>query len=83
MRALRPAAAAIADVERLLDELRAAGLMTEPVKTVTEVDTLCGLFKRLAIEGFRHMPMIDEDDQLCRVISMWHGVGMVAHRPGR
>lgn len=66
-----------------LDELRAARLMTEPVKTVTEVDTLCGLFKRLAIEGFRHMPMVDEDDQLCRVISMWHGVGMVAHRPGR
>lgn len=65
-----------------LGALSAARLMTENVKTVSEVDTLCGLFKRLAIEGFRHMPMVDEHDQLSRVISMWHGVGMLAHRPG-
>jgi len=65
-----------------LDELRASRLMTEPVKTVTSVDTLCGLFKRMALEGFRHMPMVDEEDRLRCVISMWHGVGMLAHRPG-
>jgi CBS domain-containing protein len=64
-----------------LDALGAARLMTAEVKTLSEVDTLCGLFKRLAIEGFRHMPMMDEDDQLVRVISMWHGVGLLAHRP--
>jgi CBS domain-containing protein len=64
-----------------LDALRAARLMTEPVRTITGVDTLCGLFKRMAIEGFRHMPMLDADDELCRVISLWHGVGMLAHRP--
>jgi len=65
-----------------LEALRAARLMSGPVKTVTEVDTLCGLFKMLAIEGFRQMPMVDEHDGLARVISMWHGVGLLAHRPG-
>ena len=54
--------------------------MTEPVKTVCEIDTLCGLFKMMAIEGFRHMPLVDEDDKVECVISMWQGVGMLAHR---
>lgn len=63
-----------------LDMLRAAYLMTEPVKIVTEVDTLCGLFKMMAIEGFRHMPMVDETDHVEAVISMWQGVGLLAHR---
>ena len=66
-----------------LDSLRAAYLMTEPVKIVTEVDTLCGLFKMMAIEGFRHMPMVDETDRVEAVISMWQGVGLLAHRPVR
>jgi CBS domain-containing protein len=63
-----------------LDALRAARLMTEPVKTVSEIDTLCGLFKMMAIEGFRHMPLVDDDDHVSRVISMWQGIGMLAHR---
>jgi CBS domain-containing protein len=62
-----------------LEELRAARLMSEPVKTVSEVDTLCGLFKMMAIEGFRHMPLVDDDDHVSRVISMWQGIGMLAH----
>jgi len=62
-----------------LEALRAARLMTEPVKTVSEVDTLCGLFKMMAIEGFRHMPLVDDEDRVSRVISMWQGVGMLAH----
>lgn len=62
-----------------LEALRAARLMTEPVKTVSEVDTLCGLFKMMAIDGFRHMPLVDDDDCVSRVISMWQGIGMLAH----
>ena len=63
-----------------LDSLGAARLMSESVRTVSEVDTLCGLFKRMALEGFRHMPIVDGDGQLVRMVSIWHGVGMVAHR---
>jgi CBS domain-containing protein len=62
-----------------LEALRAARLMSEPVKTVSEVDTLCGLFKMMAIEGFRHMPLVDDEDRVTRVISMWQGIGMLAH----
>ena len=62
-----------------VDALRAARMMTEPVKTVTRIDTLCGLFKMMAIEGFRHMPMVDADDRLLRVISLWQGIGLLAH----
>ena len=62
-----------------LEALRAERLMSEPVKTVSEVDTLCGLFKMMAIEGFRHMPLVDDDDRVTRVISMWQGIGMLAH----
>jgi CBS domain-containing protein len=61
-----------------LDALRSSRMMTEPVKTVTRIDTLCGLFKMMAIEGFRHMPLVDDDDRLLRVISMWQGIGMLA-----
>jgi CBS domain-containing protein len=61
-----------------LEDLCAVRLMTEPVKTVSEVDTLCGLFKMMAIEGFRHMPLVDDDDRVTRVISMWQGIGMLA-----
>ncbi len=63
-----------------VDGLRAARIMTEPVKTVSEIDTLCGLFKMMAIDGFRHMPLVDEGDKVECVISMWQGVGMLAHR---
>jgi CBS domain-containing protein len=63
-----------------VDGLRAARIMTEPVKTVSAIDTLCGLFKMMAIEGFRHMPLVDESDEVECVISMWQGVGLLAHR---
>jgi CBS domain-containing protein len=63
-----------------LDGLRAVRIMTEPVKTVSDVNTLCGLFKMMAIDGFRHMPLVDDSDRVECVISMWQGVGMLAHR---
>jgi CBS domain-containing protein len=74
---------ALKDPFATLDSLRAGFLMTEPVKIVTDVDTLCGLFKMMAIEGFRHMPMVDDEDRVEAVISMWQGVGLLAHRPAR
>jgi CBS domain-containing protein len=63
-----------------VEGLRAAALMTEPVKTVSELDTLCGLFKMMAIDGFRHMPLVNDADKLECVISIWQGVGLLAHR---
>jgi CBS domain-containing protein len=64
-----------------VDALGAVSLMTEPVKTVSETDTLCGLFKMMAIDGFRHMPLVNEADKLECVISIWQGVGLLAHPP--
>jgi CBS domain-containing protein len=64
-----------------LGDLRAARLMTLRVKTVTDVDTLCGLFKLMAIEGCRHMPLVDEEDRVQCVISMWEAVALLAARP--
>lgn len=60
-----------------LGDLRAACLMTVRVKSVTDVDTLCGLFKLMAIEGCRHMPLLDEEDRVSRVISMWEAVALL------
>ncbi|HTY18979.1 MAG TPA: CBS domain-containing protein [Myxococcota bacterium] len=74
LRALRHPYAKLAD-------LRAARLMTLRVKTVTDVDTLCGLFKLMAIEGCRHMPLVDEGDRVQCVISMWEAVGLLGLRP--
>jgi len=61
-----------------LSDLRAARLMTVRVKTVTDIDTLCGLFKLMAIEGCRHMPLVDGGDRVERVISMWEAVALLA-----
>jgi CBS domain-containing protein len=63
-----------------LGDLRPARLMTLRVKTVTDVDTLCGLFKLMAIEGCRHMPLVDEEDRVQCVISMWEAVALLALR---
>jgi CBS domain-containing protein len=65
-----------------LEALRAPRLVTQPVKTVSEIDTLCGLFKLMAIEGFRHMPLVDEEDRVACVISIWQGIGLLSHPPG-
>ena len=63
-----------------LGDLRAARLMTLRVKTVTDVDTLCGLFKLMAIEGCRHMPLVDEEDRAQCVISMWDAAALLTPR---
>jgi CBS domain-containing protein len=65
-----------------LGGLRVARLMSGAVKTVSDTDTLCGLFKLMAIEGCRHMPLVDGSDRVVRMISMWEGVSLFARRRG-
>lgn len=60
-----------------LAALRLTNLMSARVRTVTETDTLCGLFKLMALESCRHMPLVDEWDHVQSVISMWEGVSLV------
>jgi CBS domain-containing protein len=63
-----------------LGDLRVARLMSGQVKTVADANTLCGLFKLMAIEGCRHMPLVDESDRVVRMISMWEAVSLFAPR---
>jgi CBS domain-containing protein len=66
----------------VLDDLRVSCLMTAPVKTVSDLNTLCALFKLMAIEGCRHMPLVDGSDRVVRMVSMWEGVSLFAPRRG-
>lgn len=63
-----------------LGDLRVGNLMTGQVKTVSDTNTLCGLFKLMAIEGCRHMPLVDGSDRVVRMISMWEAVSLFAPR---
>ena len=71
---LRACVRRFADLERL----PLTQLMSRRVKTVSDTDTLCGLFKRMALESCRHMPVVDAQDRARVVISMWEGVSLVA-----
>jgi CBS-domain-containing membrane protein len=71
LRALRNPFAKLAD-------LAMARLMSVNVKTVRELDTLVGLFKLMAIEGCRHMPLLDPSDRVECVISMGEGIALLA-----
>lgn len=63
-----------------LGDLRVAKLMTGQVKTVSDTNTLCGLFKLMAIEGCRHMPLVDNSDRVVRMISMWEALSLFTPR---
>jgi CBS domain-containing protein len=63
-----------------LGDLRVANLMSGQVKTVFDTNTLCGLFKLMAIEGCRHMPLVDASDRVVRMISMWEALSLFAPR---
>lgn len=58
-----------------------ANWMSASVKTLRDLDTLCGVFKGMAMEGFRHMPLVDEWDRLECVISMWEALWRLAAPP--
>jgi CBS domain-containing protein len=60
-----------------LSTLRLSYFMSPRVVTVTETDTLCGLFKGMALASCRHMPLVDDWDRLQAVISMWEGVSLL------
>jgi hypothetical protein len=38
------------------------------------------LFKLMAIEGCRHMPLVDSSDRVVRMISMWEALSLFAPR---
>jgi CBS domain-containing protein len=61
-----------------LESARLANWMSHSVKTVSELDTLYGLFKSMGMEGCRHMPVVDEWDRLECVISMWEALWLLA-----
>jgi CBS domain-containing protein len=65
-----------------LGGLRVARLMTSPVKAASDTNTLCAAFKLMAIEGCRHMPLVDGADRVVRMLSMWEGVSLFARRRG-
>ncbi len=60
-----------------LAALPLAGAMSRRVRTVTETVTLCGLFKLMALESCRHMPLVDDWDRVQSVISMWETVSLL------
>ncbi len=60
-----------------LGRARLLDLMSPQVKTVTTLDTLCGLFKFMALEACRHMTLLDRKDRAAAVISIWEGVGIL------
>ena len=64
----------------VLGDLRVARLMKGQVTTVSDTNTLCGLFKPMAIEGCRHMPLVDRSDRVIRMISMWEAVSLFTPR---
>jgi CBS domain-containing protein len=61
-----------------LDGLRVARIMTRDLRSASAGETLGGLFKSMAIEGCRHMPILDEADRVACVISMWEAVALLA-----
>ncbi|MDJ0868468.1 MAG: CBS domain-containing protein [Myxococcota bacterium] len=65
-----------------LEGLQAARMMSGSLKTLSRLDTLGGLFKSMAIEGCRHMPLIDAGDRVECVVSMWQGVALLVEESG-
>lgn len=61
-----------------LERSRLSQWMSPSVKTVRELDTLCGVLKSMGMEGCRHMPVVDSWDRLEIVISMWDAVWLLA-----
>ncbi|MEM7285862.1 MAG: CBS domain-containing protein [Actinomycetota bacterium] len=65
------------DIVRKIAEVGAKGLdiktrsiMTRQVQTCTAEDTLDDLMRRMTEGRFRHMPVVDADDNVCGMVSM-------------
>lgn len=61
-----------------LRDLGVARLMNAQVKAASHLITLGGVFKLMAIGGYRHMPVVDAAGQTEYVLSMWEGVALLA-----
>jgi len=61
-----------------LRDLSVARLMNAQVKAASQLITLGGVFKLMAIGGYRHMPLVDAQGQTECVLSMWEGVALLA-----
>lgn len=70
---------ALADPFADLRRIRMPALVTWDVKTVSPNGTLFGLFRRMALENCRHMPVTDEWGRADRVISLWEAIWLLAH----
>ena len=61
-----------------LDQVRIGSVMTHRVRTVSDANTLAGLFKLMALASCRHMPVVDEWDRVGCVISLWECVAGIS-----
>ncbi len=59
-------------------DLAVANLMSARVKAASRLITLGGVFKLMAIGGYRHMPLLEAGGQVECVLSMWEGVALFA-----
>lgn len=59
-------------------DLAVANLMSAHVKAASRLITLGGVFKLMAIGGYRHLPLLEPDGQVECVLSMWEGVALFA-----
>lgn len=63
-----------------LRDLAVDKLMSAQVKASSRLITLGGVFKSMAIGGYRHMPLVDARGEVECVLSMWEGVTLLAGR---
>ena len=63
-------------------DLAVANLMSAQVKAASRLITLGGVFKLMAIGGYRHMPLLEPGGQVECVLSMWEGVALFASADG-
>ncbi len=75
----RDAIRALADPFADLRRIRMPSLVSWDVKTLFPNGTLFGLFRRMALENCRHMPVTDEWGRVGRVVSLWEAIWLLAH----
>ncbi len=61
-----------------LGDLSVARLMNAQVKAASRLITLGGVFKLMALGGYRHLPLVDTHGNTECVLSMWEGIALLA-----
>ncbi len=72
---------ALKDPFARLGDLAIARIMTSRVESASRLTTLGGVFKLMAIGGYRHMPLLDPTHQVECVVSMAEAVKALAAPP--